>query len=612
MKKLILGVLLVTSYVHGLGAAEYSPAVADPYPRQVFWGDTHVHSNLSADAFIFGNRALTPEHALRFARGETVTASNGLQARLNQPLDFLLVSDHSELMGIFPKVFARSKDVLATELGRRWVGYLEAGTVHEVMMEFGGIVSGEDIQAELPDAMIQEIWDGVGATADKFNDPGKFTAFIGYEWTSMPGGNNLHRNVLFRDSADKTSQVRPFSSLDSNDPEGLWNFLAKYEADTGGSVMAIPHNGNTSNGMMFAETALDGRPIDAAYAELRARFERIVEVTQIKGDGEAHPYLSPNDEFADYETWDFGNLNFTVPKQDDMLQYEYARSAMQVGLRLQQRMGVNPYRFGMIGSTDSHTSLATAEEDNFYGKMGDSEPSASRATDGYINAPVPIKVLGWETVSSGYAGVWARENTRESLFDAMQRQEVYATTGPRMTVRFFGGWEFSKGDTERSDFASYGYAHGVPMGADLPDKTKAKAPSFMISALKDASGANLDRIQVVKGWLDSSGESQEKVFNVAASGNRKIRNNKLKAVGNTVDVDNASYRNSIGAAQLDVVWQDPEFNPQQAAFYYVRVLEIPTPRWTTYDAARLDAPLPDEVPATTQERAYTSAIWYQP
>jgi hypothetical protein len=634
---LVLVFCLFTAVAPIAAASEYSPPVANDYPSRLFWGDTHLHSNQSPDAFTFGNRGVSPEQAYRFARGETVTSQIGVKARLSRPLDFLMVSDHSEFMGIFPKVFSRSPDIIDTPLGQRWIGHVESGQPQLVLMEFGllsmGVLESDNqehllsIDANLtPDfldglrevsvapEMRQQIWNSVGEVADVFNEPGRFTAFIGYEWTSMPDGNNLHRNVLFRDDRSRTSQILPFSSMDSGDPEDLWRFMADYEKATGGSVLAIPHNGNVSNGLMFAETTLGGKSLDADYAERRRRWEPVIEVTQIKGDGEAHPFLSPNDEFADYETWDKANLSLTYPKQQSMLEFEYARSALKNGLALDQSLGVNPFEFCMIGSTYSHTSLATADEDNFFGKMTSGEPAPGRGQQDYFpvenDTGIPLKQ--WESLASGYAAVWARDNTREELFDAMRRRETYATTGPRMSVRFFGGWNFASGDVQRPDFANHGYRQGVPMGSHLPSRNGSQSPSFMVSVMKDPVGANLDRIQIIKGWVDSQGETFEKVYNVAASDGRKIRRNKVKPVGNTVDVKDASWRNSIGDAVLEVVWQDPEFDPDQRAFYYARVLEIPTPRWTTYDAKVFGDPIPEKAPAYGQERAYTSPIWYSP
>ncbi len=616
--------------------AEYSPPVANDVPVQLFWGDTHLHTNQSPDAFTFGNRGVTPEQAYRFARGEMVVSQTGVKAKLARPLDFLMVSDHSEFMGIFPRVFSRSPDIIDTPLGRRWTGYIEAGTPERVLMEFGlismgALESGDREQLLAADASLtpdfldsledveiapevrQSIWDEVGRVADAFNEPGRFTAFIGYEWTSMPDGNNLHRNVLFRDDSSVTSRILPFSSMDSGDPEDLWAFMAAYEQTTGGSVLAIPHNGNVSNGLMFAETTLAGEPLSRDYAERRKRWEPIVEVTQIKGDGETHPFLSPNDEFADYETWDSGNLSLTAPKQNTQLEFEYARSALKNGLALEQKLGTNPYAFGMIGSTDSHTSLATGDEDNFFGKMASAEPAKGRAEKNYfpVENSSGIELKQWESLASGYAAVWARENTREALFDAMRRKETYATTGPRMAVRFFGGWNFQPGDELRPDFAYHGYREGVPMGGSLSGAA-GRTPTFLVAVARDPLGANLDRIQIIKGWVDRQGATREQVYNVAVSDGRQIRDNTVKPVGNTVDVAGATYRNTIGDPELAAVWRDPDFDPAERAFYYARVLEIPTPRWTTYDAAFFGGPIPQDAPAYGQERAYTSPIWYQP
>ncbi len=623
-----------------VSAEEYSKPVGDDFPQQLLWGDTHVHTYLSPDAFSFGNRSITPEDAFRFARGEIVESQTGLKAKLARPLDFLLVSDHSEFLGIFPLVYSGDAAMLATPLGKRWAEYIAADQHGKVLMEFGILSMGrasiddalkaiqgdhqvdldpeilrDPSQSEVPEAIRQSVWHRVGEVADHFNEPGRFTAFIGYEWTSMPAGNNLHRNVLFRDGAEKTSQVLPFSSADGGDPEQLWRFLADYEEQTGGKVMAIPHNSNASNGLMFAETRLSGLPFDADYARQRSRWEPILEVTQIKGDSETHAFLSPNDEFADYETWDKANLSFTELKRNDMLRYEYARSALGLGLQHEGALGENPFKFGMIGSTDSHTGLATADEDNYFGKMASAEPVGDRSHRSFFPEGTQNTVVQqqWESAASGYAAVWAEENTREAVFAGMQRREVFATTGPRMVVRVFGGWQFAKGDEQRHDRVRYGYRNGVPMGADLPLRPNDKAtPSFLIAVQKDPIGANLDRVQVVKVWLDSQGESHEKVFNVAASDQRGIRNNRVRPVGNTVDPKTASYRNSIGAAELSLVWQDPEFDPQQAAVYYVRVLEIPTPRWTNVDQVHFGQAAPQLAPEWTQERAYTSPIWYQP
>ncbi|SFB76952.1 DUF3604 domain-containing protein [Tropicimonas isoalkanivorans] len=388
--------------------------------------------------------------------------------------------------------------------------------------------------------------------------------------------------------------------------------MANYEEVTRGDVLAIAHNGNLSNGIMFPETAqFDGRELDAEYAETRALWEPVYEVTQIKGDGETHPFLSPNDEFADYETWDKGNLNLSELKTDDMLAGEYAREALKTGLMLETSLGTNPYKFGMVGSTDSHTSLATAQEDNFFGKHSGAEPNPQRP-EHIVGQFGDVKVLGWEMVASGLAAVWAAENTREAIFDAMERKEVYATTGSRMGVRFFGGWDYTMDDLTSRTPAVAGYGKGTPMGGDLAAAPEgAEAPSFMVYALKDPLGGNLDRIQIVKGWIDAEGETQEQVYDVVWAGDRQPdADGKLPAIGSTVDVERATWTNSIGQAEMGTVWSDPDFDPSQSAFYYARVIEIPTPRWTVYDAFRMGASLPEEAPTETQERAYTSPIWY--
>jgi hypothetical protein len=464
------------------------------------------------------------------------------------------------------------------------------------------------------------MWERITTYAEQFNQPGVFTAMIGFEWTASPGGNNLHRNVLFRDGKARADAVLPFSNYDSTDPEDLWEWMQAYENKTGGRVLAIAHNGNLSNGLMFDDVTLtDKQPLDRDYALRRISWEPLYEVTQIKGDSETHPLLSPNDEFADYGTWDKGS--FASAKEPGMINNEYAREALKRGLEYEQKLGVNPFKFGMVGSTDSHTSLATTEENNFFGKATPVEPSAKpqRFEDkitGYSPDPQgrDYAIRHYKSLAAGLAAVWATENTREALFDAMQRKEVYATTGTRMTVRVFAGWDFDEEDVQRADFARTGYERGVPMGGDLSKAPNDKSPAFVIRALRDVDGANLDRIQIVKGWLDNKGAIHEQVFDVVCSDDRAINKDYhcVKPVGNTVNVEKATYTNSIGDALLMGYWKDPAFDPQQRAFYYVRVLEIPTPRWTTYDAAFFGIDLPEDVPASQQERAYTSPIWYTP
>ncbi len=597
----------------------YSPYAGDAVPTRVYWGDTHLHTEVSMDAGAFGAR-LSPEDAYRFARGEEVRSSTGQRARLARPLDFLVVADHSDGMGLFPDLLAGDPALLADPTGRRWYDMIMAGQGAEAALEMIDTFS----RGELPPALIYDQstsgfrsqWDRTIAAAESYYEPGRFTAFIGYEWTSLsPPGDNLHRVVIYRDSATRASQSLPFTTqapLGSIYPEDLWEALQAYEDKTGGQVLAIPHNGNLSNGIMFPEVnPRDHRPLTRAYAETRDRWEPLYEVTQIKGDGEAHPFLSPNDEFADYETWDKGNLNLSVAKTNDMLQYEYARSALQLGLKLEASLGVNPYKFGMIGSTDSHTGLATADDDNFFGKHAGSEPSAERTQHPFAQTDVAT-IMEWEEVASGYAAVWARDNTREALFDAMMRKETYATTGPRMVVRFFGGGEFKAGDVNSRRPAETGYRKGVPMGSELGQGDG--APRFLVAALKDPIGGNLDRIQIIKGWLDADGQLLERVYDVAVSDGRGIdADGRCRTpVGNTVDVANATWTNTIGDPELIAVWEDPNFDPSQRAFYYSRVLEIPTPRWPAYDARFYGVDVLEGTRMVEQERAYTSPIWYTP
>jgi hypothetical protein len=598
----------------------YSPYAGRHYPTRPFFGDTHLHTSYSFDAGAFGCR-LGPRDGYRFAKGEEVVASMGERVKLSWPLDFLVVTDHSDNLGFFTQLLAGDAKVLADPQGRKWYDMIQEGKGADAAMEM--IVAFS--QGTFPKTLLslpgtpayRNAWREIIVAADEANEPGRFTAFIGYEWTSNTGGNNLHRNVIFRDDGSKARQVEPLITvkpLGSDNPRDLWKWMAAYEEKTGGNVLVIAHNGNLSNGRMFPIIeSFTGKPIDREYAEQRAHWERLYEATQIKGDGEAHPFMSPTDEFAAFERWDKGNLDLSELKKQEMLVYEYARSALKNGLKLEAELGVNPYKFGMIGSTDAHTALATADQDNFFGKTSSSEPSPDRATHPFIKTANGT-IMGWEQVASGYAAVWATENTREALFDAMERRETYATTGPRMIVRFFGGWEFEDKDARNRMPASVGYTKGVPMGGNLDPAPAGKTPTFLAGALKDPIGANLDRIQIIKGWMDDHGELQEKIYDVAWSGDRKPdgQTGKLPPVGSTVDVSKATWSNSIGAPELITVWKDPDFNAGQRAFYYARVIEIPTPRWTAYDAQRFGITMNKDVPMTAQQRAYTSPIWYTP
>ncbi|MFG0282935.1 MAG: DUF3604 domain-containing protein [Phycisphaerales bacterium JB039] len=600
----------------------YSPYAGRSFPTRPYFGDTHLHTAFSMDAGAFGAR-LTPRDAYRFARGEQVTASSGQPVKLSRPLDFLVVADHSDNMGFFPDLFAGKPEVLADATGKKWYDMIQSGNgadaAIEIIVAFSHGTFPKDLMYFPGTVGYKGAWKSTIDAAEEFNEPGRFTAFIGYEWTSNTGGNNLHRNVIFRDGASKASQVEPFTvypPYGSDNPVDLWKWMQAYEDKTGGDVLAIAHNGNLSNGLMFPLVEAFGKKLDRTYVETREKWERLYEATQTKGDGEAHPNLSPNDEFADFETWDKGNLDGSVPKTPDMLQHEYARSGLKLGLKLEDQFGTNPYKFGLIGSSDAHTGLAAMEEDNFFGKTTPQEPSPERLTATFVdNKDTGVTIKDWEVGSSGYAAVWATENTREAIFDAMQRRETYATTGTRMIVRFFGGWDFAPEDAGHRLPASIGYGKGVPMGGDLGGAPDAKAPSFLVAALKDPIGANLDRIQIVKGWLDAGGQLQEKVYDVAwGDADRRTpgADGKLPPVGSTVDVEHATWTNTIGDPELIAVWTDPDFDPAERAFYYARVLEIPTPRWTAYDAARFGIqPLPG-TRMTLQERAYTSPIWYTP
>ncbi len=544
-------------------------------------------------------------------------SNTGQRVKLIRPLDFLAITDHAELIGLADMLRTGPEEFLADPWGAAAFEQFNSG--QEGRMElFAEIIRLATVEGTNPfssDAATRTIWNDFVRLADTYNEPGKFTAMTGFEWTSTPKGDNLHRVVLFADGADRTSQIVPFTMFDSEDPEDLWDFLARYEEMTGGRAISPAHNGNTSNGLMFNGKNFEGEKIDAAYAEKRMRFEQLYEVTQIKGDGEAHPFMSPDDEFADFENWDVSNLAGSAPKTQDMLKYEYARSALKFGLALEEEIGVNPYKFGLFGTTDTHTALATTREDNYFGKYQHTEPSPERHNRDVIPADDPaLRITTAQEVASGLMAVWAPDNTREALFDAMKRKEVYATTGSRLRVRVFGGFDFTEADLGASDFAARGYQGGVPMGGDLSDAPDGKAPTFLVRALRDADGANLDRIQVIKGWLDDNGETQERIYDIAVSDGRVIGDDgrARMPVGSTVDLETATYTNTIGAPTLEAAWTDPDFDPDHRAFYYVRVIEIPIPRWTTHDSVFYGIPLPDSVPPTVQDRAYTSPIWYTP
>ncbi len=588
-------------------AVPYSAPLRE-HDRQLFWGDTHLHTSASPDAYILGSR-LDREAAYRFARGETITVETGARVRLRRPLDFLAITDHAEYLGVFPSIATGDLDPGDWELGNRFADYMREGRDRELVLLFSQVIQSDRAELRTPGDVRNAIWQAASESADHWNVPGQFTALIGYEWTSMVTGDNLHRVVLFRDDAERTDQIVPFSAQDSTDPEHLWQDLQRYENLTGGKVMAIAHNGNVSNGRMFSPQRENGTPLTRAYAKARARWEPVYEVTQVKGDGETHPLLSPDDPFADFETWDDGNITLTAPKTPDMLPYEYARSALREGLRHESSLGINPFRFGVIGSSDMHTGLSTTEEDNYFGKFVHDAPAKGRMQ---LKMGKQLQTA-WRLVSAGLAAVWAEENTREGIFDALQRREVYATTGTRIRLRMFGGWDFTQADLQAHDRAVRGYRHGVPMGSELPSgSSEADAPTFMVMAYRDPLGATLDRVQMVKGWLDTEGKTHERVYDVALSARRNPQENATGDVGNTVDLSVPGWKNSIGSDSLETVWTDPDFNPSQPAFYYLRVLEIPTPRWTAYDAVIFSEELDPQDSGVIQERAYSSPIWYHP
>ncbi len=597
---------------------DYSPYPDQKYPSRVYWGVAHVHTGYSFDSGMFGI-TLTPDDLFRVARGGEVVMDNGQRFKQDRPLDWVSVTDHAEYLGIADQIRAGSPELLANPQGKRWYEMSKTSPQEGVKAAIEAVVS---MQTGKPvfnsDKLTGAAWAQATAAAEKWNQPGVFTTLHGFEWTCAPGGNNLHRTVIFRDGADRVNQVLPFSAFDSSDPAELWKYMDAYAKKTGGQVLAIPHNGNLSNGLMYTAETFDGKPMDRAYAEARARHEPLFEATQIKGDSETHPFLSPNDEFANFERW--WNVDFSKmePAKNSVLRGNYVRSALKLGLELEAKLGANPYQSGLIGGSDAHVGVVTTREDNFFGEFANGLPSPERWKTPLAmvsNEPSGGPLISvWGEQAAGLGGVWARENTREAIWDALKRKEVYATTGDRPIVRVFAGWDFVPADRDRADFVANGYAHGVPMGGNLSKAPAGKRPVFMVHALRDPDGPNLDRIQIIKGWLGKDGKTQERIFDVAVSGGRKIGpDGRCKTpVGNTVDVANATYTNTIGAATLSAYWKDPTFDATQRAFYYVRVIQIPSPRWTAYDQKRYGIKMPDYVPMTVTDRAYTSPVWYTP
>jgi hypothetical protein len=615
---------LATALAIGLGAS-----LAGAEPMQLLWGDTHLHTSNSFDAFLNRNMTADPDTAYRYAKGlPVIHPFHRARIRIDTPLDFLVVADHAEYLGVIRHIYERG--IPTEELGlydsvrawftERWLrGVIDDDEGMAAFLSFlPKPASVEEAAASPPkqaipgaEVMRRTMWQETIRIADAHNDPGRFTTLIGWEWSSIPAGANLHRVVFTSADASVASQFEPFSSADSMYPEDLWQWLSDTFERTGAEFVAIPHNSNISKGYMFPEKTLRGEPITNRMARERMRWEPVVEATQIKGDSETHPSLSPDDPFADFET-------YTHYIQNDAPPYEphagdYVRSALLRGLAIEERIGFNPYRFGLIGSTDAHTGISSAEEPNFWGKMARDSIPETKAT-AWRGGSGPT---GWSMSASGLAAVWAESNTRDAILKAFRRREVYATTGPRIAVRVFGGWDYTDADARAIPIESVGYARGVPMGGELPpipDDGEKAAPRFVVHAMKDLKSGNLDRIQIIKGWVDAERQTHERVFDVAWSdGRQPDANGQLPPVGNTVDAAKASYTNDIGSASLSGFWHDPDFDPLQKAFYYVRVLEIPTPRHSVFDAVALGLdPKQIQGPWWIQERAYTSPIWYRP
>ena len=600
---------LVVSVAACKGPPPTSAGAIAKEPNRLYWGDTHVHTSHSADAYFFQNRSADPHTAYRWAKGlPVVHPYTQAKVQIHTPLDFLVVADHAEMLGVPRKLMEGDPSVANTATGKKWIQMIKDGRGAQVFEhEFGAAINTNRAIVDFEkDEIKQAAWGETIEAATLHYEPCAFTSFIGWEWTSTPDGNNLHRVVFMNEGEEEALRFTPFSSFDSPRPEDLWAWLEETSQQVGTDFVAIPHNSNVSGGMMFDEVDSDGRPITAEYARMRMRWEPVVEVTQIKGDSETHPSLSPNDEFADFET--FSHMLKVGGGEAKVGEGDYVRTALLRGLQIDQKVEANPYKFGMIGSTDSHTGLASAEEFNFWGKTAmDSTPENT-----FMTWAGDIK--GSDMSAQGLAAVWAEENTRTSIFAAFKRKEVYATTGPRIRVRFFGGWGFKGKNGNAADMVKMGYTFGHPMGSDLTQAPEGKAPGFLMYAVKDPIGGNLDRIQIVKGWVDAEGVAHEKVYDVVwSAGRERGEDRKVPSVSNTVDVKTGKYRNIWGAPALSGFWSDPDFNPQERAFYYMRVLQISTPRHTLQDAVALGMD-PGETghPPTIQERAYTSPIWYTP
>lgn len=573
-------------------------------PTQVYFGETHVHTAYSLDAYLGGTR-LTPADAYRHARGEAVIV-NGKPHRLRRPLDFAAVTDHAEYLGEMYAAMHPGTPGHDSEEIQQLIRLEEPAQRREWFLRYVIKNTRSGKPQHLPfypgEHAVRNGWQVLVDAAEQAYIPGEFTTFAAFEWSSAPLGANLHRNILFRSNA---VPELPVSSFELPREEALWRWLDT-QAEKGRRAMAIPHNANASKGLMFPAAQSDGGALNREYAQLRERHERLIEIMQVKGNSEVHPRFWAADEFADFE------IAPSIEKfSGRTFQHQnFVRGGLEAGLAFKAELGVNPFKLGFTGGTDSHN-----------GVMGDTDEAAWAGGHGLEDSSPrrrqSAEVGGWlaarDQSPGSLAAVWAIENRREVLWDAMYRREAYATSGTRIVLRFFGGWSLSDELTSDANMVAQAYRQGVPMGSDLPAAKGADAPRFLVSALRDPLGANLDRVQIVKGWVDAKGKHRDKVFDVVWSGARQPNaQGQLPAVGNTVDLTTATYRNTIGADALATVWQDPEFDPAVPAFYYVRVLEIPTPRWTTFDAVRAELPLPADVPAVVQERAWSSPIWYQP
>lgn len=575
--------------------------------KNAYFGDLHIHTGWSFDAFIYNVRT-SPDDAYRYAKGYKIPHVSGDSIQINRPLDFMAVTDHAEYMQVMMQMLDEKSSFAKLDLSKRVTSPDEEISSRAIVAVGTSIAFNTPYKSLTDEDMMYDTWKKVVQTANDHYEPGVFTTFPGYEWTTSVGevfaspqyAYNMHRNVIFK--GEKVSGM-PFSSFHSQNPEDLWKWLDEQRQNEI-DVLAIPHNANISDGNMYGTVRSDGSAMDASYIAARMRNEPLSEVVQIKGQSMAHPLLSSNDEFADFEVYKYlfardGDVAIGKAKGS------YVRDALRDGLAIEKELGANPYKFGFIGSSDSHNAASNIEEDNHTGRSGlqDATPKERLANTTFA------RMLRENSVA-GLAGVWAEENTREAIFAALERKETFATSGPRIQLRFFGGWSYADSILQQQDWLDNAYAQGVHMGRDLYSRDQGGAPGFIISALKDPDGANLDRVQIIKGWIDKEGNVDEKVFDVAWSDDRKLVDGKLAPVGNTVDHRSGTYVNDIGAVQLSTLWRDPEFDPDNSAFYYVRVLEIPTPRWTTYDAIRTGEELPNNVPSSIQERAWSSPIWY--